>query len=60
MIEQMASHKRGAGFESRRNYGKEAFYSDLHTRFLRQSARYLGLDMVTIEGNLIPCKARNY
>lgn len=60
MIEQMASHEQDTGFDSRQSHGNEAFYSDIHTRFLNQSARYLGFDMVTTEGSLNPCKARSY
>lgn len=60
MNNQMTSLKRSAGFENQQGFSNEAFYRDILTRFLRQSARYLELDGIAIEGNLIPCKARTH
>jgi hypothetical protein len=47
----------GTGFESQRGSCNEDFTRDILTRFLSQSARYLELDTVAIEGNLIPSRA---
>ena len=55
---QMTSPMRSAGLERQQGLGNETFYRDVVTRFLHQSARYLELDAVAIEGNFIPCKAR--
>ena len=57
---QMTSPMRSAGLERQQGSGNEAFYSDMVTEFLNLSARYLELDTVAIEGNLIPCKARTH
>ncbi len=55
---EMTSPTRSAGLARQQGSGNEAFYSDVVTEFLRLSVRYLELDTVAIEGNLIPCKAR--
>lgn len=54
---QMTSPMKSAGLVRQQGSGNEAFYSDVVTEFLRLSARYLELDTVAFEGNLIPCKA---
>lgn len=56
MNNQMSSAK-GTGFESRPGSCNEDFNRDILTRFMRESARYLQLDTVAIEGNHIPRKA---
>jgi hypothetical protein len=55
---QMTSPTWSTGLESQQGSSNEAINSDVVMEFLRLSARYLELDTVAIEGNLIPCKAR--